>query len=126
MIVPRAGSYLEYDYVRRSDAGSFSFTEASMINRKEAELMKFLEERVFNPILQSTTASRGLKNGVRLTMMRMNRRDAAGMVAYYWSAVVGTERSTSFARQMRKEKFTRFEECIDEFRDRFDDAWVKS
>jgi hypothetical protein len=48
------------------------------------------------------------------------------MVRYYRAAIVGTERSTEFARQMRAEGFTRFEEVIDEFRDRFNDRWLRS
>jgi len=48
------------------------------------------------------------------------------MVRYYWAAINGTEGSTEFARQMRAEGFTRFEEVIDEFRDRFNDRWLRS
>ena len=91
---------------------------------KEQELMNFLLQYVFNPILNSTTASNALKNGVRYTIMRLNNLDAEGMVSYYWSAIVGTENSTEFARQMKAEGFTRFEEVIDEFRDRFNDHWI--
>jgi hypothetical protein len=93
---------------------------------KEQELMNFLSQHVFNPILNSSTASSALKNGVRYTMMRLNNLDEEGIVSYYWSAIVGTENSTEFARQMRAEGFTRFEEVIDEFRDRFNDIWIKS
>ena len=70
---------------------------------KEEELLAFLHEHVFDPILNSPDASRPLKSGVRLTITRMQQRDTAGMVQYYWSAIIGTERSTSFARQMREE-----------------------
>jgi len=56
----------------------------------------------------------------------MEERDPAGIVQYYWSAIVATERSTEFARQMRAEGFTRFEEVIDEFRDRFGDQWLRA
>lgn len=87
---------------------------------KEAEIMDFLQDRVFQPVLTSTTASERLKQGVRLTITRMNQRDAAGMIHYFWSAVVGTERSTSFAALMRREGFERFEEAIEDFRGRFD------
>ena len=59
--------------------------------------------------------------------MRMNERsNAYGIVQYYWSAIIGTERSTKFAKQMRNEGFTRFEEVIDEFRERFNDKWFRS
>ncbi|MCB4791344.1 MAG: hypothetical protein LHV68_05595 [Elusimicrobia bacterium] len=93
---------------------------------KDNEIMDFLHKNVFDPILDSPNASNSLKQGVRLTIMRMNERDTKGKILYYWSAIVGTERSTEFARSMRNEGFTRFEEVIDEFRDRFNDEWLAS
>jgi len=93
---------------------------------KEEELLAFLHEHVFDPILTSPVASNSLKTGVRLTITRLQQRDAAGMLQYYWSAVIGTEKSTAFARQMREEGFTRFEEIIEDFRDRFNDRWLRS
>jgi hypothetical protein len=92
---------------------------------KEREIMDFFHERIFNPILASPRASEKLKQGVRLTIMRMNERDASGMIQYYWSAIIGTERSVGFAARMRQEGFTRFEEAIDEFRVRFDPKSVR-
>ncbi len=93
---------------------------------KEDEILEFLHQRVFDPILTSATASEKLKQGIRLTVTRMKQRDALGMLQYYWSAIIGTERSPGFAAQMRAEGFTRFEECIDEFRARFTDEWLRS
>ena len=93
---------------------------------KEDELMHYLHTHVFDPILESPRASNGLKQGVRLTVIRMRPRDATGMLQYYWSAVIGTERSTAFARQMREEGFTRFEEVLEDFRERFNDHWLRS
>ena len=93
---------------------------------KEQEIMQFLHERVFDPVLNSPTASQKLKQGVRMTIVRMEQRDALGMVQYYWSAVTGTEKSIGFAKMMRAEGFTRFEETIDEFMERFSDLWLAS
>lgn len=93
---------------------------------KEDEIMDFLSQRVFDPILHSAKASENLKQGVRLTITRMKQRNAVGMLQYYWSAIIGTERSPGFATQMRSEGFTRFEEVIDEFRARFTDEWLRS
>ena len=87
-------------------------------------MLAFLHEQVFDPILSSSTASNALKQGVRYTIMRLDERDPAGIVSYYWSAIVGTDRSVEFALQMRPEGFTRFEEIIDDFRDRFGDRWI--
>jgi hypothetical protein len=93
---------------------------------KKREILDFLHSNVFDSILGSPKATDSLMRGVRLTLMRMNERDSAGIVQYYWSAIIGTERSTEFARCMRQEGFTRFEEVIDEFRVRFGDAWLRS
>ena len=88
---------------------------------KEQEIMEFLSNRVFNPILSSPDASESLKRGCRLTIARMERLDAAGMIRYYWSAIIGTKKSIEFAAQMKREGFSRFEdeEVLEEFRTRF-------
>jgi hypothetical protein len=92
---------------------------------KERQIMDFLSQRVFDPILASPRASEKLKQGVRYTVMRLEERGAAGMIQYYWSAIVGTERSVGFAALMRQEGFGRFEEAIEEFRGRFNDKFLK-
>jgi hypothetical protein len=98
---------------------------AVQLGRKETEIMGFLHEHVFDPILSSPQASEKLKQGVRGTIMRMEQRDAEGMVQYYWSAIIGTERSIGFAALMRQEGFGRFEEALEEFRLRFDDDFLR-
>jgi len=93
---------------------------------KRQQIMNFLQNTVFEPILNSQTASETLKKGVRDTIMRMNAHDAYGMRNYYWSAIIGTEGDADFAIKMRQEGFTRFEEGIDDFRDRFNDDWLRT
>src|SRR5690606_36622649 len=92
---------------------------------KEQEIMDFLHERIFDPILSAPSASTSLKQGVRLTITRMEQRDTAGMVHYYWSAIIGTERSIGFAAKMRQEGFTRFEEALEEFCVRFANDFLR-
>ena len=87
--------------------------------------MTFLQRRIFDPILESPDASEKLKQGVRYTIMRMEQREAAGMVQYYWSAIIGTDRSIGFAAMMREEGFDRFEEALEDFRTRFDDRFLR-
>jgi hypothetical protein len=87
--------------------------------------MDFLHDRVFDNILGSPNASAELKQGVRYTIVHLEERDAAGMIHYYWSAIIGTERSIGFAARMRREGFTRFMDAIDEFRVRFDDRFLR-
>ncbi len=86
---------------------------------KENEIMNFLHEKVFDPVLTSRVASKELKSGVNLTIARMKNRDAPGMVSYFWQAVIGTERSIGFSARMKAEGFDRFEEVLEEFRVKF-------
>lgn len=96
----------------------------TQLGRKEQEIMNFLHRRIFDPILESSEATERLKQGVCYTIMRMEQRDAQGMVQYYWSAIIGTERSIGFAAQMRQEGFDRFEEALEAFQVRFDDRFL--
>jgi hypothetical protein len=92
---------------------------------KEQAIMDFLRRRIFDPILESTSASEEVKAGVRRTIERMEQYDAAGMIRYYWLCVIGTNRSLNFAGRMRREGFNRFEEVMEEFRLRFDDEFLR-
>ncbi|MBK8267544.1 MAG: hypothetical protein IPK83_04260 [Planctomycetes bacterium] len=87
----------------------------------ESKIMDFLHEHVFDPILASPNASASLKSGVRVTIARMNRLDAGGMVRYFWSAVAGTERSIDFADEIKRQGFKGFEDShiLEEFRRHF-------
>ncbi len=96
------------------------------LGKKESDIMDFLRLRIFNPVLQSPASSEALKQGVRLTIMRMEQLNSVKMVQYFWSAVIGTERSIGFAAKMKAEGFDRFEEAIEDFRVRFDQRFLRS
>lgn len=90
---------------------------------KEEELMSFLHQKVFDPILASKTVPANIKSGVNLTIGRMNRLSAEKMVQYFWSALA-QDNSIAFSKKMKVEGVTRFEDVMEEFRDRFNDEWV--
>ena len=92
---------------------------------KEQEIMAYLHEHVFNPVLDSPNASKKLKAGANLTIVRMNQRNAVGMLEYFWSAIAGTERSIGFAKRLKDEGFVRFEEVLEDFRMKFNDVWLR-
>ncbi|HTO14411.1 MAG TPA: hypothetical protein VLZ83_01510 [Edaphocola sp.] len=92
---------------------------------KQTEIMSFLQEKVFDPILISS-ASKPIKNGVNLTITRLkSQKDAAGMVKYFWSAIAGKGNAIEFSDKLKDEGFVRFEEVLEEFRERFTDAWLR-
>ena len=92
---------------------------------KEDELMGFLHDKVFDPILNSKTVSPRLKSGVNLTIARMSRLSAEKMVQYFWSSLT-KDNSIRFSKQLKLEGVTRFEDVMEEFRDRFNDSWIRS
>lgn len=96
-----------------------------MAMTKDEEIMAFLHERVFDPILNGDYDN-SLKQGVRMTIMRMERLPLESKISYFWSAIIGTENSKSFARKMRAAGAVRFEEVMEDFRDRFDDRWFRA
>ena len=90
---------------------------------KEKELMTFLRERVFDPILDSKDAPGNIKSGIHLTIARMNRLDAAGMRQYYWSALA-KDNSIQFSKNLKRLGLPRFEDVLEDFRDKFNDSWL--
>ena len=92
---------------------------------KQKEIMDFLHERVFDSILTSP-ASNEIKQGVRLTIMRLeNQKDATGMVQYFWSAIAGKGNAIQFSDKLKEAGHIRFEEVLEEFRERFSDTWLR-
>jgi hypothetical protein len=70
----------------------------AQLRPKQQEIMTFLHRRIFDPILQSPEASESANRAsASRSIMRKEQRDAAGMIHYYWSAIIGTGRSTGFA-----------------------------
>lgn len=92
---------------------------------KEQELMNFLHKKVFDPILYSQNTPANIKSGVNLTIGRMNKLSAEKMIRYFWSALA-TENAIIFSKKMKAEGLPRFEDVMEEFRDKFNDAWLNN
>ncbi|AFM41141.1 hypothetical protein Desaci_2179 [Desulfosporosinus acidiphilus SJ4] len=87
---------------------------------KEQEILDFLEINLFNPILQSTSASDRFKKATRGLRLRMKQRDAQGMIQYFWTTVVDTNtKHANYGRLLQNEGFPEFEEVVSNFRFRF-------
>lgn len=92
---------------------------------KQLEIMDFLHKKVFDPILASS-APKPIKSGVNLTIGRLEKqKDAEGMVNYFWSAIAGKGNAIEFSDKLKVEGYVRFEEVLEEFRERFTDTWLR-
>lgn len=85
---------------------------------REEEIMNFLNEKIFNPILSSPNATDDIKSGVRLTIARMSKLSADKMIQYYWSAL-SQDNSIGFSKKLKSAGLPRFEDVLEEFRDKF-------
>ncbi|GAA0124432.1 hypothetical protein UT300019_03340 [Clostridium sp. CTA-19] len=54
----------------------------------------------------------------------MSGLSAEKMVQYFWPSLA-TENAIIFSKHMKAESLTRFEEDMEEFRDKFNDNWIK-
>lgn len=90
---------------------------------KEQEVMAFLNEKVFDPILDSKTCSPTIKIGIKLTIGKMNRLSAEKMVQYFLALT--TENAVIFSKFMKDQKLASFEDVVEEFRNKFNDNWLR-
>lgn len=91
-----------------------------MTMTKEQEILNFLEDEMFTPILKSVTASERFKKATRGLRLRMKQRDAQGMIQYFWSTVADTNaKHANYGRILQNEGFSEFEAVVNEFRVRF-------
>lgn len=88
---------------------------------KEQEIMNFLIESIFNPILNSPEETPQMKQGVNIAISRIENLNAEEMIAYFWESIIGLERSTLFAKFVRKKEFV---DAVNEFGEKFNDEWL--
>jgi hypothetical protein len=85
--------------------------------------MAFLNEKVFEPILNSKTCSPTIKIGIKLTIGKMNRLNAEKMIQYFLELT--SENAVVFTKFMKDQKLTPFDDIVEEFRNKFNDNWLR-
>ena len=85
---------------------------------KEREVMHFLRELVFDPIMNSPEASNELKEMIVKTVRELHAEAARQMVDS-WIHMTSKPTESDVIRKMKEEGFTQFETTLPEFRTRF-------
>ena len=93
---------------------------------KEDELMNFLDNNIFEPILCCPHIPKEIEAGVHRTIASFRAQKAAGMIEHFWKSIRGTDGSIAFSGMLKQHGFKRFEDVLDEFRLRFNAQWLKS
>jgi hypothetical protein len=87
---------------------------------KEDEILNFLETRMFMPILNSPVTSERFKKATRGLRIRLKQRDAQEMIQYFWNTVVDANaKHANYGRMLQNEKFSDFDEFVNDFRVKF-------
>lgn len=90
-------------------------------NELKKELLDYFDKNMFTPNIRKAEqlGETNVVKGLRLTWIRLQNRDAKGIVHYYWSAVSGTDKSIAFSKEMKRCGLVRFEDLLEDFRERF-------
>ncbi|WP_304393404.1 hypothetical protein [uncultured Clostridium sp.] len=93
--------------------------------RKE-EVFNYFNETIFEPAIQYGKEHNipKMSQGARYTRMRFQLLSPDKMIHYFWSAIIGTEKSIPFSKLLKDNNVLRFEDIIDEVRDRFGNEYL--
>lgn len=92
------------------------------------EIMNYFDEKIFNPALDFAKRNHNstIFKGVNLTRARMHRLSSEKKIQFFWSAIVGTDKSIRFSDILKDNGITRFEDIIEEVRVKFNNDYLKA
>jgi len=85
----------------------------------EQEILTFLRNYVFGPVLSAADAPTSLKLGARFSLMCVGQLPAQSMVRYVRHALAGTGTSIAFGERLRGAGFASLEDVQGAFEQRF-------
>ena len=94
--------------------------------RKE-EMLEYFNETIFEPAIQYGKEHNipKMSQGARYTRMRFQLLTSDKILHYFWSAIVGTDKSIPFSKLLKDNNVLRFEDLIDDVRDRFGNGYFE-
>jgi len=94
--------------------------------QKQKAIMDYFDKTIFEPavIYGKINNLMDIVRGVNLTRARMRRLSSEKMIQYFWSAIIGTDKSIRFSKMMKEHNILRFEDIIEEVREKFNNEWL--
>ena len=91
------------------------------------EMDNYFNARLFEPTIKYATDNniKEIAQGARYTRMRMSQLDSKKKLQYFWSAIQGTEKSIKFSKLLKDNGVLRFEDILEEVREKFNDDYFK-
>ena len=96
--------------------------------QKCKEIMNYFDEKIFNPALDFAKRNHNntIYRGINITRARMYRLSSEKKIQFFWSAIVGTDKSIRFSDILKDNGITRFEDIIEEVRTKFNNDYLKA
>ena len=87
----------------------------------------YFNAKLFEPTIKYATDNniKEIAQGARYTRMRMSQLDSKKKLQYFWSAIQGTEKSIKFSKLLKDNGVLRFEDILEEVREKFNDEYFK-
>ena len=91
------------------------------------EMDNYFHAKLFEPTIKYATDNniKEIAQGARYTRMRMSQLDSKKKLQYFWSAIQGTEKSIKFSKLLKDNGVLRFEDILEEVREKFNDEYFK-
>lgn len=88
---------------------------------RKGEMIRYFNETIFEPAIQYGIEHNipKMSQGARYTRMRFKLLSSDKILHYFWSAIIGTDKSIPFSKLLKDNNVLRFEDIIDDVRDRF-------
>ena len=93
---------------------------------KKQQLLNFLHEELFNPILHSPYASSQLKHDFEHTEQMLKDFSAEGILFYIWNSFANKEVEMILSNRLMDEGFHSYEHVLNTFKHEFTYEWLLS
>lgn len=93
---------------------------------KKQQLINFLQDQLFNPVLHSPYASSQLKADFRSTLRLLEQFSAEGILCYIWNTLASAELEPVLAHRLEDEGFNNYHAILNTFKQRFTYDWLIS
>lgn len=95
------------------------------MNKKE-ELLTFLNQQLFDPILQSPYASDELKCDFQHMLTTISNFSVEGILIYFWTTMTNSEMQMIFSHRLEEEVSLDFHLFLNTFNSYFTYEWLRS
>lgn len=91
---------------------------------KKQELLDFLREELFNPVIDSPYTSSQLKYDFSHMLLLLKDFSAEGILLYVWNSLASTEVKMVLANRLMDEGFYNYDEILNTFKEHFTYEWL--